>query len=223
MRILLLSVIGLVIQLSTPAQSWLHPSNDDYAAAIQQGFTQQQSKHKKIVPLSYATGTNAQAFMFVFYPPLSCAEKFGVDARTQLEANTDSIDIKKVVELCDGKLFLVLDHYDPFTTESPPNIAFDAAPTVKFQFDSTVYIGGTTYSTGSFYGLFSMARESCNSSDTDCYVGYHYVDSFSLRPDSAWSSKIQMRFSVPGTAEIVSAQIDFSKMAKSYADGRGKK
>lgn len=223
MRILTLSVIGLVLPLFTSAQSWLHPSTDDYVAAIQQGFTQQQSKHKKIVPLSYTVGTNGQAFIFVFYPPLSCAQKFGVDARTQLEPNTDSIDIKKVIERCDGKLFLFLDHYDPFTSEGVPNIAFDATPTVKFHFDNTVYIGVTTYSTGSFYGLFSMARESCDPSDTDCYVGYHYVDSFFLRPDSAWNSKIQMRFSVPGTAEIISAQIDFSKMAKTYADGWGRK
>jgi hypothetical protein len=161
--------------------------------------------------------------VFEFYPPLSCAQKFGIDARTQLEPNTDSIDIKKVIERCDGKLFLFLDHYDPFTSESAPTIALDAAATTKFQFDGSVFIGVTSYTTASFYGLFSMASESCTASDTDCYVGYHYVDSFFLRPDSAWSSKIQMRFSVPGTAEIVSTQIDFSKMAKSYGDGWGKK
>lgn len=223
-RVLTLATIFLTIptwldaQSSKPPQddhsTWLHPSDRAYRFAVAVGFSGYNISAREIPILTLSVATTSQVIAIAAKPPLACAQDFGKALTSQLKDIPISVTVPEARDTCDGSLHIELTHFDPFTTEQVPTLKFWLPARDFFaKLSSTHYIGVENFGTGWY-----NKGEPCSTSDYNCLTGYEYLDQFTLQPDSAWSTEVGVKFSLPGEEpNIGSASFDFSKISQAYS------
>ncbi|MGD0545158.1 MAG: hypothetical protein ABSB65_12175 [Candidatus Acidiferrales bacterium] len=209
MLTVILLLISAISRSAGPAQkpidSWLHPGDSAYRAAIQDGFTGK----AKIGPYNEGKGGIHQLFFtftssrakdnkMIFFSPLRCAQLVGLDARQNL---SDSPTVEFARKTCDGNLFVTITYSSRYEASSFP-LALEhegvtaRPPSVEFTSDPRI---------DTHWNGFSM----------DTTYTYNAVFYFSL-PEQ-WTSDATLRFVIPEVGDPLDLKIDFSTFVKDEA------
>ena len=183
-------------QQATPTPDWLHPSDAEYKAALDDGYIARTPKEalEGYIPIQVSPIQRDPNAGISVESPLHCAVSEGFFAAKDL---ADEPSVEDVRQICDGLIGVYVLHFAQ---------RLHANWGVMLQHKNKIYQPHSrelTHAPKAKRYLDNMGAQ---------VAGYMYDDAFTFKPDEAWADEATLTW-IDETGESHSKRIDFSALA----------
>jgi hypothetical protein len=183
-------------QQAVPTPDWLHPSDVEYQAALDDGYNAKTAQEalEGYLPIQISPIQRDPNSGIWIESPLHCAVSEGYFASKALE---DEPTVAEVRRLCDGLIGVYAVHF---------SLRLRANWQVMLQHKDTVYHPHSRELTRA-----PKSQRYLDSSDTEV-AGYMYDDAFTFKPEEAWTDEAKIIW-IDESGEQHTKKIDLSPLA----------